>query len=345
MPSGQTPTQISPGQGPHFPLSIDMCAFCFSIGSQQFNKLQRYICCAQVEANVRIGLVTYVPEKVAGYDIHVYYSKWADGQVFPSAKGMQNDATCFCDAKAIREDPSIVAISKKGAALRKNRLFNMPFDYVCPTNQRYRAKVLDYVESLSKGQVEGVTLNLYHFPEYEFCTCPRCVELWRKSGLNWVDWRAQTITNFLKEAKTLVKGTFAVEMFPDPLLAKDRFGIDFEQIANLVDYFHVPLSSRDYLTNYWVDLLTRDFIKILKKPVVVELSGEMLNDEKTDALLKVVAYLSRHELMGVLLLVHDSENARQIARYAVHNVDYREWLGKYDFGEMSKIVENWARLY
>jgi hypothetical protein len=294
---------------------------------------------------MKIGLVTYTPERVAGYDIHVYYSKWVDGQIFPAAKGMQNDVTCFVDAKAIREDPSIAAVSKNGLALRKNRLFNSPFDYVCPTNPEYRIKILDYVESLSKGHVEGVTLNLYHFPEQEFCVCQRCMELWRKSGLNWTDWRAKTITEFLQEAKTHVKGTFAVEMFPDPLMAKERFGIDFQAIAELVDYFHVPLSSRDYFTNYWVDLLTRDFIKILKKPVVVELSGEMLNDEKTDALLKTVAYLSRHDLMGVLLLVHDSENAKQIARYAVRNSDFRDWLSKNEFAEMNKIVGNWAKLY
>jgi hypothetical protein len=171
------------------------------------------------------------------------------------------------------------------------------------------------------------------------------VELWRQSGLNWTEWRAQTVTNFLKEAKSLVKGTFAVEMFPDPVLAKERFGIDFERIAELVDYFHVPLSSRDYLTNYWVDLLARDFLKVLKKPVVVELSAEMLTDEKTDALLKTVAYLSRHNLMGVLLLVHNSENARQVCRYAVNNTNFREWLKKYEFTEMTRIVENWAKLY
>jgi hypothetical protein len=292
---------------------------------------------------MKIGLVTLTPEKVAGYDLHVFYSKWADGQVFPAAKGMQNDVTCFCDAKAIREDLSIAAVSTKGAALRKNRLFNLPFDYVCPTNPQYRAKVLDYVKSLSKTPIEGVTLNLYHFPEQEFCTCPRCTALRHKSGLSWVDWRAKTVTEFLKEAKALVKGTFAVEMYPDPLMAKERFGIDFEAIAELVDYFHVPLSSRDYLTNYWVDLLTRDFLKVLKKPVVVELSGEMQTDEKTEALLKTVAYLSRHNLMGVLLLVHDSENAKQIARYAVQNSMFREWLSKYDFPEMNRIVENWAK--
>ncbi|MCW4010205.1 MAG: hypothetical protein NWF05_06245 [Candidatus Bathyarchaeota archaeon] len=294
---------------------------------------------------MKIGLVTYAPEKVDGYDIHVYYSKWSDGQACPAAKNMQNDVTCFCDAKAIREDPSIAAVSRNGSALRKNRLFNLPFDYVCPTNPQYRNKVLDYIDDLNKEDIEGVTLNLYHFPDEEFCVCPRCMELWRKSGLNWTEWRAQTITEFIKEAKAKVKGTFAVEMFPDPLMAKERFGIDFEAIAELVDYFHVPLSSRDYFTNYWVDLLTRDFIKLLKKPVVVELSGEMLTDEKASALLKTVAYLSRHDLMGTLLLVHDSENAKQIARYAVHNSEFREWLSRYEFTEMNRIVDNWAKLY
>jgi hypothetical protein len=294
---------------------------------------------------MKVGLVTYAPEKVEGFDLHVYYSKRADGSVFSAAKEMQNDVTCFCDAKAIREDPSIVAVSKSGAALRRNRKINVPFDFVCPTNPEYRAKVLDYVERLGRENVEGVTLNLYHFPEEEFCVCPRCVELWRQSGLNWTEWRAQEITGFLMEAKRLVKGVFAVEMFPDPVLAKERFGIDFERIAELVDYFHVPLSSRDYLTNYWVDLIARDFVKVLKKPVVVELSAEMLTDEKTDALLKTVAYLSRHKLMGVLLLVHDSDNAKQVCRYAVNNSGFREWLRKYEFTEMTRIVDDWAKLY
>jgi hypothetical protein len=294
---------------------------------------------------MKMGLVTYTPEKVEGFDLHVYYSKRADGSVFPAAKEMQNDVTCFCDAKAIREDPSIVAVSKNGLALRKNRKINVPFDFVCPTNPEYRAKVLDYVEDLGREKVEGVTLNLYHFPEEEFCVCPRCVELWRQSGLNWTEWRAQAVTDFLSEAKSLVKGVFAVEMFPDPVLATERFGIDFERIAELVDYFHVPLSARDYFTNYWVDLITKDFLKILKKPVVVELSAEMLTDQKTDALLKTATYLSRHNLMGLVLLVHDADNAKQVCRYAVNNNAFREWLSKYEFTEMTKIVDDWAKLY
>jgi hypothetical protein len=294
---------------------------------------------------MKIGLVTYTPEKVEGFDLHVYYSKWADGQVFPAAKGMQNDVTVFCDAKAIREDPSIVAVSKTGPALRRNRKFNLAFDFVCPTHPQYRAKVLDYIESLSKEKILGVTLNLYHFPDQEFCVCPRCIEHRKKSGLNWTEWRARSVTKFVQEAKAKVKGTFAVEIYPDPVLAKERFGLDLDAIGDLVDYFHVPLSSRDYLTNYWVDLITRDFVASLKKPIVLELSAEMPTDEKLDALLKTVAYVSRHKLDAVLLLVHDSENAKQICRFAVQNTAFREWLAKYEFEEMSRIIDSWAKLY
>ena len=293
---------------------------------------------------MEIGLVTYTPEVVEGYDYHVYYSKWVNGSIFPAAQGMQNDITCFCDAKAIREDPDIAAISKNGPALRKNRKTNLAFDYVCPTNQKYRAKVLDYINTVRNQNILGITLNLYHFPEEEFCVCPRCIELFRKSGLNWIDWRADTITNFLAEAKTKVNGTFAVEMFPDPVLAKERFGIDFDKIAQIVDYFHVPLSSRDYLTNYWVDLIARDFLKILKKPVVLELSAEMPNFEKTDALLKTIAHLSRRNFKAILLLVHDSNNAKQIIEFAVKNKDFRDWLIQFDFSEMLRIVEKWATI-
>ena len=294
---------------------------------------------------MKIGLVTYAPEKVEGFDLNVYYSKWADGQVFPAAKGMQNDVTVFCDAKAIRENPNIVAVSYSGPALRKNRRSNLAFDFVCPTNPEYRTKVLDYIESLSKENIMGVTLNLYHFPDQEYCVCPRCVELWKQSYLNWTQWRAQTITKFVQEAKTRVEGTFAVEIYPDPVLAKERFGIDLVAMAECVDYFHVPLSSRDYLTMYWVDMLARDFAALLKKPVVLELSAEMPTDEKIDALLKTVAYVSRQKIEAVLLLVHDSENAKQVCRFAVQDTDFRDWLEKYNFNEMSRIVDGWAKIY
>ena len=71
----------------------------------------------------------------------------------------------------------------------------------------------------------------------------------------------------------------------------------------------------------------------------------MPTDEKLDALLKTVVYVSRHKLDAVLLLVHNSENAKQIANFAVQNTDFRDWLAKYEFEEMSKIVDRWAKIY
>ena len=68
---------------------------------------------------MKVGLVTYTPEKVEGFDLHVYYSKWADGQVFPTAKGMQNDVTVFCDAKAIREPKHSCCLKQWSSATQK----------------------------------------------------------------------------------------------------------------------------------------------------------------------------------------------------------------------------------
>jgi len=46
MPNGQTPTQMSVGQGEHLSLSITIFGLCFPMASQQLNKSLEYICCA-----------------------------------------------------------------------------------------------------------------------------------------------------------------------------------------------------------------------------------------------------------------------------------------------------------
>ncbi|MCS7114289.1 MAG: hypothetical protein RMJ03_04020 [Nitrososphaerota archaeon] len=295
---------------------------------------------------MKVGLVSYEPTFVKGFDPHVYYVKRADGSLSPPAEKMYNDVTCFCDAKAVRNNPGIVAVSRDGPALRRNRKVNLPWDFICPTDEDYREKVLSFIREASSQDIIGIILNLYHFPEEGFCTCERCSRLWRESGLNWVEWRAQAVTNFIKQAKEVVGSKrFAVEIWPDPVLAKERFGIDFNQIANLVDFFHVPLSAHDYTTMYWVDMLTRIFVRILRKPVFIELSAEMLDEDKLNALLKTMAYVSRHEVEGVLLLVHRSADAEKIRDYAVENVELQQWFEKHNFSKMTQVIDGWKNLY
>ncbi len=213
---------------------------------------------------MKIGTVIYEPTVVDGFDMNVYYSKRVDGALGKPAKGMYNDITCFVDAKTARKHPEIVALSEHGPATRTNKAYTLPWDFICPTNEQYQAQLLDFIKETAKADPEGVTLNLYHFPEEGFCTCNRCQKQQRESGLEWHEWRAQTVTDFIRKAKKLVSQPFGIEIWPDPILAKERFGLDFDALAEYVDFFHVPLSSHNYVTMYWVDTLTRDFTKILR---------------------------------------------------------------------------------
>lgn len=297
--------------------------------------------------SMKVGLVSYTPETVKGFDVHIYYVKRADGTVCSPLEGTFNDVTCFCDAKAIRETPELVAVSKDGPALRRNRRLNMPWDYVCPTNEEYRARLLDFIKDMGRRNIEGVILNLYHFPEEGFCICSRCMELKHKSGLSWIDWRVKMVTDFVNEARDQMGDSrvFAVEIWPDPVLSRERFGVDFKKLSGFLDFFHVPLSAHEYTTMYWVDMLTRIFTRILDKPVYIELSAEVPTESKINALLKTMAYVSRHNVEGIFLLVYDSENARRICEYAVRNLELQSWFRAHGFSKMLELVDKWRQLY
>jgi hypothetical protein len=294
---------------------------------------------------LKIGTVIYEPVIVDGFDICVYYSKRVDGVIGKPAKGMYNDITCFVDAKSIRERPELVALSENGPSTRTNKAFTLPWDFVCPTNEEYQRNLLHFVKETAKEDVEGVILNLYHFPEEGFCTCNRCSRLQRESGLDFLEWRAQTVTDFIQRAKELVKQPFGIEIWPDPVLAKERFGLDFEALAQYVDFFHVPLSAHNYVTMYWVDTLTRDFKKLLNKPIFIELSAEISGEIESKALLRTLAYVSSHDVEAILLLVHDADRAKEICKIAVKDSNYRGWLKKFGFKNMTKIIERWEKIY
>jgi hypothetical protein len=292
---------------------------------------------------LKIGTVIYEPVVVEGFDLSFYYVKRADGFVGEPAKGMVNDITCFADAKTVREKPQWLALSKHGPATRTNKFFNLPWDFVCPINEEYQSYLLDFIRRTSAEKVEGIVLNLYHFPEEGFCTCRRCVKKQKESGLKWTEWRTQAVNDFVRRAKELVSQKFAVEIWPDPLLAKERFGLDFNALAEYVDFFHVPLSAQNYMTIYWADTLTGDFKKLLKKPVYIELSAEILREVETKALLKTMAYVSRHDIDAILLLVHTANRAKQICQTAAKDTGFRDWLDKFGFTKMTKIIEKWEK--
>jgi hypothetical protein len=96
---------------------------------------------------------------------------------------------------------------------------------------------------------------------------------------------------------------------------------------------------------YWVDMLTRIFARILRKPVFIELSAELLDDAKLNVLLKTMAYVSRHEIEGMLLLIHSSGDVDRIRGYAVKNRELQQWFERHGFSKMMQVIEEWKRLY
>ena len=170
---------------------------------------------------VKIGSLLYEPETVDGFDVMVYYLKRADGTIGPTSLKNRNtfvDITCFADSKAAAQHPEWVSVSKKGSALRSNKVFNLPWDYICPTNEEYQSYILDFISDVAENDIKGIVLNLYHFPEDGFCTCKRCNSLLKQSGLDWLEWRAKVVTDFARKAKLATKQTFAVEIWPDPVV-------------------------------------------------------------------------------------------------------------------------------
>jgi len=287
----------------------------------------------------------YEPKTVKGFDLMVYYLKRTDGTIGPPAKGMYIDISCFADSKAAVEHPEWVAVSKDGAAIRKNKIFNLPWDYVCPTNEQYQSYILNFISQVTKEDISGIILNLYHFPEEGFCTCERCNRLWKRSGLDWLEWRARVVTDFVRKAKQVTQQTFAVEIWPDPVLAKDRFGLDFDALAEHIDFFHVPLSAHNYFSQFWFDTLARDFRKILKRPIYIELSAETRNKLETEALFKTMAYVSRHNIDTIFLLTHTAQQIEDICNEVVRDSELHKWLQEHESKTILDIIERWKKIY
>ena len=84
---------------------------------------------------------------------------------------------------------------------------------------------------------------------------------------------------------------------------------------------------------------------MLKKPVFIELSAEIPRPVETKAMLRAVAYISRHNVEAILLLVHDAERAKDICRTAVNDSNYRGWLDKFGFENMNKVIDKWEKIY
>jgi hypothetical protein len=299
---------------------------------------------------LKFGVFLYQPEPVEGVDYNFYRLKSESGIVGKPNPKMYTNIACFGDNYMAAKRPDWVSVSKDGPSLRTNKKYNLRWDVVCMTNPEAREYNLKIIAESAKV-TPGISISSQHFAERDFCTCPRCVEQWRQSGLNWVDWRAKTVTEFLKEVRDVVKNKpLFVNCLPDPLLGKVRFGYDFEAMAQYADYFVIPMFSKAYPTPWYWETIARGYKSFLKKPVFVNFYVRGPNETwETVAphrqIMTVATRAARTGIDGVIFLAEKAQWIQEFQKKAVADKEWRKELEGYGGDEVLELFNRWEKLF
>ena len=294
---------------------------------------------------IKIGVLTGQPEPVKGFDLTSYYVKSCTGKIVKAVDNVTNIITCFGDNRTARKKPEWTAVSEAGKAVRANRSNRFLWDQICPNVEEYKATLFDLITETLKTDVSGIRLDCIGFPESEYCTCMRCIEGHRKSNMEWGDWRAEVITEFIREASKRVKEkgkSFSVMLLPDPCFGKERYGEDFRSLARYVDFFSVPIYDLTYSTTYWLKTLAYDFFKQLEKPLYVELYAAEPGPKLKNVLAATVAVSDYVE--GVILATHDSVRAKEIQDRLANDTEFTHFLERNGGDSMMDIIRKWKEI-
>jgi len=298
---------------------------------------------------VKFGVFLYQPEPVEGVDYNFYRLKSESGIVGKANPEMFTNIAVFGDNYMAAKRPDWVSISAHGPALRTNKYYSLRWDIVCMTNPEAREYNLKIIADAAK-LTPGISISSQHFAERDFCVCPRCVELWRQSGLSWIEWRAKTVTEFLSEVREIVKDKpLFVNCLPDPLLGKMRFGYDFEAMAQYADYFVIPLFSKAYPTPWYWETIARGYKSFLKKPMFVNFYVRGPNETwETVAphrqIMTVAVRAARTGVDGIIFLAEKADYIREFQRKVVADKEWRKELEGYGGDEVLELFNRWEKL-
>jgi len=298
---------------------------------------------------VKFGVFLYQNEPVEGVDYNFYRLKSESGIVGKINPKMYTNIAVFGDNNMAAKRPDWVSISAHGPALRTNKYYNLRWDIVCMTNPEAREYNLKIIADAA-AKTPGISISSQHFAERDFCTCPRCVEKWRQSGLSWIEWRAKTVTEFLAEVKDTVKNKpLFVNCLPDPLLGKMRFGYDFEAMAEYADYFVIPMFSKAYPTPWYWETIARGYKSFLKKPMFVNFYVRGPNETwETVAphrqIMTVAVRAARTGIDGVIFLAEKADYIREFQKKGVADKEWRKELEGYGGDEVLELFNRWEKL-
>ena len=301
--------------------------------------------------DLKFGAFVYEPETAEGFDFHLLRVKVETGDRIQPVQDMYSNVAVFADNAAARSHPDWISQSPLGLAQIGNNNFNIHWSVVCVTQPEHRTEQLDYIKNVDRNSM-GVWLNSQYFADHGHCICPRCKELWKKSGLSWFEWRRKEVTDYIAQIRENVKKDLVMCIQPDPVTACERYGVDFADLAKYADAFNVVMFSKNYATPWYWETLARGFKKLLQKPVYISLyvfgPGDTAKDvPSASELLTVSVRCARTGIDGILYLANGASQLRDFQKAAVNKVELRKTLEGYGGEPVQEVlsrVKSWEKI-
>jgi len=258
------------------------------------------------------GVVTRNEEELvwSEFDIAFYEVKDVTGRAAePVSEGISM-VSCFGDNAAADADEDLVPVSEDGELATRDRDY-FDWAYVCPNADQYRDGLLEIVEDAVEVN-DDLRLDDVGFPRPEYCHCDRCETAFAESDFDdWYAWRADVITEFVREARERVPGKLYLTLYPDPYPGHvyERAGLDIDALSEYVDEFVVPLYDMAYETTYWLEIIASGFEDALDTPFSIELYAVNVDIDALMHAAEVAAEYGESVLFG-----YDASNARATLR-------------------------------
>ena len=270
------------------------------------------------------GVVTRNEDEIdwPEFDRGFYEVKDVTGRAAEPLSNAVNMISCFGDNAAANENPELVPVDADGNLATRDRTY-FDWAYICPTNEKYRAGLLEIVEDAA-AENRDVRLDDVGFPRDEYCHCDRCERLFDEWAAEhdrdtdddetWFEWRAAVITAFVADAADRIPGRLYLTLYPDPYPGHlyRRAGLDIAALSEYVDEFVVPLYDLNYDTTYWLETIARGFVSLLD-PYDADFSVELYAvDVDVDNLVHAIEVAD--EYAKDVLFGYDASNAAATLR-------------------------------
>lgn len=293
------------GAAAHAPIPLAM-------RSQRDIRLSREVKIRQRGDGVDFGIVTRYREHAQSFGTVFFETKDVGGAFLDPPYGTIPMVSAFGDNRVGRAHPEWVQTGEDGSQADRTLPY---FDWtcLCPSRAEVRNVALSWVrEARRKASVPDFRLDDATFAREGYCHCEACRIGRDRDGRGFEAHRLETIARFTDEVRKLVPGRLFFTLFPDPYPGHlaNRFGVDVDRLARVVDAFVVPVYDLAYTTTYWLEVLAQGFRDRLRgHPFYIELYGL---DVPEPALAKAARVSARYAPGVLVAYDRDLERLRRL---------------------------------